>query len=57
MINPQWFELRMSRPNLHDPIDVRVTEVRLYVKINRRQKPQCLYKMKGSCSCSNNKDI
>ena len=31
MINPQRLELPMSRTNLHDPKDVRVIEVRLYV--------------------------
>ena len=30
MINPQWFELPMSRTNFHGPKDVRATEVRLY---------------------------
>ena len=30
MINPQWFELPMSRTNFHGPKDVRAIEVRLY---------------------------
>ena len=31
MINPQWFELPMSRTNFHGPKDVRAIEVRLYI--------------------------
>ena len=30
MINPQWFELPMSRTSFHGPKDVRGIEVRLY---------------------------
>ena len=33
MINPEWFELPMSRTNFHGPNDVRTIEVRLYVQI------------------------
>ena len=29
-VNPQWFELPMSRINFHGPKDVRVIEVLLY---------------------------
>ena len=32
MINPQWLELPMSRPNFHGPKDVRAIEVRLYIE-------------------------
>ena len=31
MINPQWFELPMSRTNFHGPNDVRAIEVGLYM--------------------------
>ena len=30
MINPQWFELPMSRTNFHGPKDVWAIEIRLY---------------------------
>ena len=29
MIDPDWFELAMPRPNFHGPKDVRAIEVRL----------------------------
>ena len=31
MIKPQWLEPPMSKTNFHDPKDVRVIEVRLYL--------------------------
>ena len=30
MINPQWFELPLSRTNFYGPKDVRAIEVRLF---------------------------
>ena len=33
MINPQWLKLPMSRTHLHNPKDVRLIEVRLYIML------------------------
>ena len=37
MINPQWFELPMSRTNLHGLKNVRVIEVGVYIAKKRPQ--------------------
>ena len=39
IINPQWFELPMSRTNFHGPKDIRAIEVRLYFVQSNRVLP------------------
>ena len=38
MINPQWFELPISLTNFHGPKRVRATEVRLYLRHEKKKR-------------------
>ena len=49
MINPQWFELPMSRTNFHGPKDVRAIDVRLYLNLGVK-----LHIHSVKCGCSIN---
>ena len=45
MINPQWFELPISRTKFHGPKDVRAIDVRLYMYVGAYlRRNECLVK-------------